>query len=82
MPNNEKEYDGYLFDQLTILERLERIAKKTNDKEIMDEIAIIRKEIERKLYRPGSKSEQGGIYITIKQKIESACAMAGISKAE
>lgn len=28
MPNNEKEYDGYLFDQLTILERLERVAKK------------------------------------------------------
>lgn len=57
MPNNEKEYDGYLFDQLTILERLERIAKKSDNKEIMEEIAIIRKEIERKLYRPGSKSE-------------------------
>ncbi len=57
MPNNEKEYDGYLFDQLTILERLERIAKKTGDTEVMEEIGIIRKEIERKLYRPGSKSE-------------------------
>ncbi|MDE6939013.1 MAG: hypothetical protein K2P28_12720 [Lachnospiraceae bacterium] len=57
MPNNEKEYDGYLFDQLTILERLERIAKKSDNKEIMEEINIIRKEIERKLYRPGSKSE-------------------------
>lgn len=57
MPNNEKEYDGYLFDQLTILERLERIAKKTDDKEVMDEISIIRKEIERKLYRPGSKND-------------------------
>ena len=57
MPNNEKEYDGYLFDQLTILERLERIAKKSDNKEIMEEINIIRKEIERKFYRPGSKSE-------------------------
>ena len=82
MPNNEKEYDGYLFDQLTILERLERIAKKKDDKEIMDEIAIIRKEIERKLYRPGSKSEQEAVKITIQQKIDMACAHAGISKAE
>ena len=57
MPYNEKEYDGYLIDQLTILERLERIAKKSDNKEIMEEINIIRKEIERKLYRPGSKSE-------------------------
>ncbi len=57
MPNNEKEYDGYLFDQLTILERLERIAKKTNDTEVIEEIAVIRKEVERKLYRPGSKIE-------------------------
>lgn len=57
MPNNEKEYDGHLFDQLTILERLERIAKKTDDKEVIDEISIIRKEIERKLYRPGSKND-------------------------
>ena len=57
MPYNEKEYDGYLFDQLTILERLERIAKKSDNKEIMEEINIIRKESERKLYRPGSKSE-------------------------
>jgi len=58
MPNNEKEYDGYLFDQLTILERLERVAKKTDDTEVIDEINIIKKEIERKLYRPGSKSER------------------------
>lgn len=57
MPNNEKEYDGYLFDQLTILERLERIAKRTESNEVMEEIAVIRKEVERKLYRPGSKSE-------------------------
>lgn len=57
MPNNEKEYDGYLFDQLTILERLERIAKKSDNKEILEEIAIIKKEIERKLYRPGIKTE-------------------------
>lgn len=51
MPNNEKEYDGYLFDQLTILEWLERIAKKTEDKEVIDESSVIRKEVERKLYQ-------------------------------
>lgn len=57
MSNNEKEYDGYLFDQLTILERLERIAKNANDKAVLDEIGIIRQEVERKLYRPGMKNE-------------------------
>ena len=61
-PDNEKEYDGYLFDQLTILERLERIAKKTNDKEVMEEISVIRKEVERKLYRPGSKMGQEAVH--------------------
>lgn len=79
MPNNEKEYDGYLFDQLTILERLERIAKKSDNKEIMEEIAIIRKEIERKLYRPGSKSEQGAvkIFTNVIRKILKDCEDEG-----
>ena len=79
MPDNEKEYDGYLFDQLTILERLERIAKKSDNKEIMEEIAIIRKEIERKLYRPGSKSEQGAvkIFTNVIRKILKDCEDEG-----
>ena len=28
MPNNIKEYDGYLLDQLTLLERIENTLKK------------------------------------------------------
>lgn len=51
MPTNEKEYNGYLMDQLTILERIERIAQRNNNKEILDEIEIIRKEVNRKLYQ-------------------------------
>ena len=41
MPITEKEYNGYLFDQLTLLE----------DIEVLDEIAIKRRQIERKLYQ-------------------------------
>ena len=29
MPTNEKEYNGYLFDQLALLKRLERVAQAT-----------------------------------------------------
>ena len=28
MPTNEKEYNGYLFDQLTILDDLQEVAEK------------------------------------------------------
>ena len=51
MPTNEKEYNGYLFDQLSLLERLERVAKQTDDKLILQEIEFERKQIERKLYQ-------------------------------
>lgn len=51
MPTNEKEYNGYLFDQLTLLEDLERVAKKTNAAEVLAEIEIKRSQIERKLYQ-------------------------------
>ncbi len=51
MPINEKELNCYLFDQLSILDRLERTAKKIDCKEILDEIAFERKQIERKLYQ-------------------------------
>lgn len=58
MPNNEKEYNGYLFDQLSILERLERVAKKENAEEVIKEIEFERRQIERKLYQnPPLKSE-------------------------
>lgn len=51
MPTNEKEYNGYLFDQLSLLERLERIAKATQAQAVLDEIEFERRQIERKLYQ-------------------------------
>lgn len=51
MPINEKEYNGYLFDQLTILDDLEEIAEKEKAVETLKAIAKKRKQIERKLYQ-------------------------------
>ncbi|MCI9361863.1 MAG: hypothetical protein HFG65_13110 [Hungatella sp.] len=51
MPNNEKELNCNLFDQLTILEDIERVAKRTNATEVLAEIEIKKKQIERKLYQ-------------------------------
>lgn len=48
MPTNEKEINCYLFDQLSILERIEAI---TDDEKVLKQIAIERKQIERKLYQ-------------------------------
>ncbi len=48
--NMEKEYIGILFDQLTILERLERALVAGGNDGLKKEIDIIRKEIMRKLY--------------------------------
>ena len=50
MPS-EKEYNGYLFDQLNLLERLERVAKAADDDMVLKEIEFERKQIERKLYQ-------------------------------
>ena len=51
MPVNEKELNCNLFDQLALLDRLERVANKTNDELVLQEIAFERKLIERKLYQ-------------------------------
>ena len=51
MPANEKEYNGNLFDQLTILDDLEEIAEKEQAEETLKAIAKKRKQIERKLYQ-------------------------------
>ncbi|EOS70376.1 hypothetical protein C818_01791 [Lachnospiraceae bacterium MD308] len=48
MPTNEKEYNGFLFDQLSILERIEAV---TDDEKALKQIAIERRQIERKLYQ-------------------------------
>ena len=50
MPNNEKEINCNLFDQLSILEDIERVAKRTGATEVLAEIDIKKKQIERKLY--------------------------------
>lgn len=48
MLTNEKEYNGYLFDQLSILERIEAV---TTDENALRQIAMERRQIERKLYQ-------------------------------
>lgn len=51
MPVNEKEYNGNLFDQLTILDDIEEVAKEENAVKTLALIARKRKQIERKLYQ-------------------------------
>lgn len=59
MPINEKEYNGNLFDQLTLLERLEIEAKKDNAENVLRQIEFEKKAINRKLYqKPPLTSEQ------------------------
>ena len=48
MTNDEKEYNGYLFDQLSILERIEAV---TDDEKALKQIEMERRQIERKLYQ-------------------------------
>lgn len=58
MPMTEKEYNGNLLDQITILEDLEEIAKEENAEKTLKAIAKKRKQIERKLYQqPPLKTE-------------------------
>ncbi len=51
MPTNEKEYNGHLFDQLSILERIERVAKTAGCNPVLEQIEIERRQVERKLYQ-------------------------------
>lgn len=51
MPINEKEYNGYLFDQLTLLERLEIEARKDNAENVLRQIAFEKNAVNRKLYQ-------------------------------
>ncbi len=51
MPTNEKEYNGYLFDQLSLLEEIEEIAEKENSIQTLELIQKKRRQIERKLYQ-------------------------------
>lgn len=51
MPINEKEYNGNLLDQISILEDLEEVAKEEAAEKTLKAIAKKRKQIERKLYQ-------------------------------
>lgn len=51
MPTSEKEYNGYLFDQLTILDDLEEVAQKEKATETLKMIQKKRGQVERKLYQ-------------------------------
>ena len=51
MPNNEKEYNGYLLDQLELIERLEIAAENNNIEAVKKQLALEKKFVERKLYQ-------------------------------
>ena len=51
MPSNEKEYNGNLFDQLTVIERIERQLKRGGEEAAKEEIELLKNEINRKLYQ-------------------------------
>ena len=51
MPINEKELNANLFDQLTLVERIERQVLKGDMELVKEEIEILKKEINRKLYQ-------------------------------
>lgn len=54
MPITEKEYNGNLLDQLTLLERLEITAKQDNATDTLAQIEFEKKCIHRKLYQKPS----------------------------
>lgn len=47
----EKEINCNLFDQLSILEEIEEVAKNTNDTEVLRVVDKLKKRVERKLYQ-------------------------------
>lgn len=58
MPNNEKEYNGYLLDQLELIERLEMVIEENNIESVKKQLALEKKFVERKLYqKPPIKDE-------------------------
>lgn len=48
---NEKEYNGFLFDQLSLLEEIREVAEKEGAKETIILIDKKQKQVERKLYQ-------------------------------
>lgn len=58
IPDNEKEYNGYLLDQLELIERLEMVIEENNIESVKKQLALEKKFVERKLYqKPPIKNE-------------------------
>ena len=57
MPNNEKELNCYLLDQLELIERLEIVAQNGSSDEVLKQLALEKKFVERKLYQKPSLTE-------------------------
>ncbi len=51
MPTNEKEYNGYLLDQLELIERLELVLENDDIDAVKKQLALEKKFVERKLYQ-------------------------------
>lgn len=51
MPTNEKEINCNLFDQLSLIEETEEIAKEENAENTLKFLAMKKRQIERKLYQ-------------------------------
>ena len=51
MPINEKELNANLFDQLTLVERIEWLFLKGDMEFVKEEFEFLKKEINRKLYQ-------------------------------
>lgn len=58
MPNNEKEYNGYLFDQLELIERLEMVTEDNNIEAVKKQLSLEKKFVERKLYQKPPLNEK------------------------
>ena len=62
MPAYEKEYNGNLFDQLSILEEIEGVATETQDEKVLYVIAKLKKRVDRKLYQQLPLTKEGQQY--------------------
>ncbi len=51
MPVNDKEYNGYLLDQIELIERLEMAAEDNDIEAVKKQLAIEKRFVERKLYQ-------------------------------
>jgi len=51
MSINEKEYNGYLFDQLSLIEDIMEVAVEENAKKTLSILEKKKRQVERKLYQ-------------------------------